>query len=69
MLCIAGLVLYDVRGNSTRVDEGKKCGTLLVIIFKARTVVGRVEKSLDSDPASIHDYIGGRVKRRAKILQ
>ena len=38
--------------NSTRVDEGRKCRNLLAIKTKARTVVGRGEKSLLCDPGS-----------------
>ena len=41
-----------VKHNSTRVDEGRKCCTLLAIEAKARTVVGRVEKSLLSNHGS-----------------
>ena len=33
-----------------RVDEGRKCGNFLAIKVNARTVVGRGEKSLLSNP-------------------
>ena len=45
--------LYSVGEHySTRADEGRKCCTLLEIKTKWRTVAGRGEKSLLSDPGS-----------------
>ena len=43
---------YSVgKHNSTRVDEGRKCRILLAIKkFKSRTVMGREEQKLLSDP-------------------
>ena len=35
-----------------RVDEGRKCCTLLAIKTKARVVAGKVERSLVNDPGS-----------------
>ena len=37
---------------STRVDEGTKCRIILAMKIEARTVVGRGEKSLLSNPGS-----------------
>ena len=52
------------RHNSMRLDEGRK-GEFLVIKMKARTVVGRGEKSLPtSDPGS--QLRPGREKEKGK---
>ena len=40
------------RRNSMRVDEGRKGWSLLAIKMKARTIVGRGEKSLLGGPGS-----------------
>ena len=57
------------RRSSKRVDDGRKGQSLLAIKMKARTVVGRREKSLLGDPGS--ESCLGREKekkKRAKIV-
>ena len=51
--------------NSTRVDETRKCWIILAIKTKARTVMGRGEKSLLSDPGP--EVRVGREKEKANV--
>ena len=57
------------RRNSTRVDEGKKSGSILTRHTKARTVVGRGEESLLYVPGSEFRLIRGTIVDRTYGIQ